>query len=260
MEQPVSETYTCSICKKEVVFLDLQAHHRTHLTTEDIQETQETVAEVREFTAEGSINVYEGQQRSGKTLTGTIFALEAYKQKKLQVFSTLGFRFPFTPLNFNKMKLDNASNPLTDGHAFIDELNFYLDARGAMSKLNKDFCKFLLQVKKQGLTLTGTTHRLNYLDIRFRQNYDLKIMPEVFPKYPDRPEVLKLTILNGPVTKRFNKTVKLKVEPFLGLYDTRHVFNAFEGAPSTPTTDNLKRIHKEGKAIKSIPKLEPFKL
>lgn len=204
--------------------------------------------EVKEHVSEGNIIIFEAPQRYGKTLGGCVWALDAYQHKK-PVYSTLAFRFPYKPLNFTELKLANQENPLTNGHVFIDELNMFLDARASMSKVNREFCSFLLQVKKQGITLTGTTHRLDYLDKRFRQNYDYKIQTEVFPKFPNTPDILKMKIQNGPTTKYCNKTLTLKVRPFLGLYDTLNVFNPFDGMSTVPDDKQLKKDLRQSRTI-----------
>lgn len=238
---------------------------------EDEQEIIDTANEIGEYVAEGEIRVYEAPQRFGKTLMGCIESLDAY-QRRQTVYSTIKFAFPFKPLDFAKMKLQNEDNPLRNGHAFIDELNMFLDARASMSKVNRDFCNFLLQVKKQGLTLTGTTHNLGYLDKRFRENYDYKIQTEVFPKFPARPIILRAKIISGPTQKYRVKRIKMRVEPFLGLYDTSHVFNPFDNMASEEiTTKKLRKLEKElnsdlkkSKKVKivepTINGLQPFQL
>lgn len=217
-----------------------------------ISEIQEYNKEVKEHVSEGNIIVFEAPQRYGKTLGGCLWSLDAHQHGKT-VYSTLAFKFPYKPLNFNQLKLENSNNPLRNGHLFIDELNMYLDARASMSKVNREFASFLLQVKKQGLTLTGTTHHLDYLDKRFRQNYDYKIQTEVFPKFPNTPDILRMKIQNGPTTRYCNKTITIKVRPFLGLYDTLHVFNPFDGM-STDKTNELKQKKElaESRKIKRV--------
>lgn len=212
---------------------------------EILHEVNDSINEIREHVAEGEIRVYEAPQRFGKTLMGCVESLDAY-QRRQTVYSTIKFAFPFQPLDFAKMKLQNEDNPLRNGHAFIDELNMFLDARASMSKVNRDFCNFLLQVKKQGLTLTGTTHNLSYLDKRFRENYDFKIQTEVFPKFPETPIILRAKIISGPTQKYRVKRIKFRVKPFLGLYDTSHVFNPFDNmATEELTTKKLRKLEKE---------------
>src|SRR5688572_2312286 len=144
---------------------------------------KDVMDEKEEHVSEGNIIAFAAKQRRGKTLSGCLWSLDAYQHKK-KVFSTIEFKFPYTPLKFTELKLENENNPLRNGHLFIDELNMYLDARASMSKVNREFCSFLLQVKKQGLTVTGTTHEMLYLDKRFRQNYDFEIQTDVYPRFP----------------------------------------------------------------------------
>lgn len=199
------------------------------MNKEDIQVVTSTLSEVREHITEGSIKLFQGPQRSGKTLAGCLFALDAFKKGR-NVFSTIEFAFPHTPLNFYDLKLSNETHPLLNGHVFIDELNFFLDARAAMSKVNRDFSSFILQIKKQGCNLTGTTHEISYLELRLRRSYDHAINCQVYPQYPHKPQILKMNIVNGPNQKYMNKTVKLDVRNLLGLYNTLNIYNPFEGA------------------------------
>lgn len=187
----------------------------------------DNLAEAGEYIREGQIIVKNGPQRSGKTLGGCIWALNSLHQKR-KIYSTIEFKFKHTPLDFYHLRLEDNANELVNSHIFIDELNFYLDARAAMSKVNREFSKFLLQSKKQGVLLSGTTHALSYLELRFRQNYDFIINCAVYPKYPAVPEILTMNILNGPLQEHTNKTVTINVKPYLGLYNTRHVYNPFQ--------------------------------
>lgn len=79
--------------------------------------------------------------------------------------------------------------------------------------------------------MTGTTHALKSLEMRFRDNCDFIIRPEVFPKYPATPKYIKLRILNGLTQPKMDKTLTLNCTPYLSLYDTRSIYNPFSSIP-----------------------------
>src|SRR5690348_14517222 len=116
------------------------------IESEIIQSNTDAIAEAQEYVQEGQILVKNGPQRCGKTLAGCIYALNSF-HKKRQIYSTIKFNFPFKPLDFYHLRLDDNINELVNSHIFIDELNLFLDARAAMSKVNREFSKFLLQSK-----------------------------------------------------------------------------------------------------------------
>lgn len=187
-----------------------------------------------EHVPEGHTLIFEAPQRWGKTLSAVIWALEAY-QKGRTVFSNIQLGFPHEPLEFSEMTLNTSTtdgekkrSKFWGGHIFIDELNFYFNGRRSMSEGNLEAGAFLLQQKKQGCNLTGTTHELESLDVILRMNYDFLIQPEVFPAYPEAPKVVKMKITNGPLQARYSRTIKLPAEPFLGLYDSFAVYDPFK--------------------------------
>lgn len=185
-----------------------------------------------EYIPEGQTILFEGPQRRGKTLAGVLYALNAH-QKGRNVFSNIHLEFPHKPLEFWDLELEDGSRRYWNGHIFIDELNFFFDSRASMSKANKQFAAYLLQQKKQGCNLTGTTHNLSYLDVRLRQNYDYIIRPSVYPEYPETPKTLTLHIENGPLQRHLSRKVQINIEPFLGLYDSFQVYDPFK-VPDKP--------------------------
>lgn len=203
------------------------------IPSETVTSNRDAMQEGHEYVREGNILIFEAPQRKGKTLGATIWAVDSYRHKR-KVYSTINFNFPHEKLDFYKLRLSEAEGQsrLRNGHLFVDELNFYLDSRASMSKVNREFSSFLLQTKKQGCIMTGTTHAIKSLEMRFRDNYDYSITPEVYPKYPGTPKVIKMLIRNGPTQPRMNKTITLNCEPYLRLYDTHNVYNPFSSMPA----------------------------
>lgn len=188
---------------------------------------------IREHIPEGNTIIFEAPQRCGKTLAMVMWELDSY-QRGRKIFSNIQLGFPHEPLQFSDVALEDAAggkSPYWNGHVGIDELNFFFDARRSMKPENIQFSAWLLQQKKQGCNLTGTTHDLMSLDLRLRDNYDYLIRPTVYPAYPAVPQLIKMEIENGPLQKRMKRTLTLDCRPFLGLYDSFAVYNPFKVAP-----------------------------
>lgn len=192
-----------------------------------LDEIQDIIPVPRAHIPEGLTIVFEAPQRFGKTLSMVMWALDAYQHGR-NIFSNIQLGFPHEPLEFSDMQLETGGSKFWNGHVCIDELNFYFDARRSISGENIEFGTFLLQQKKQGCTITGTTHDLMMLDNRFRNNYDYLINPRVWPKYPAKPQIVQMKIENGPLQAHMRRTITLDCRPFLGLYDTFAVYDPFK--------------------------------
>lgn len=178
------------------------------------------------YVPEGLTLIFEGKQRSGKTLSLVAWTLDAFQNGR-NVFSNFQLGFPHTPLSFEDAKLEDGSSKFWNSFIALDEWNFLFDGRLSMKQRNIEHSAFLLQQKKQGATIGGTTHDLQSLDVRLRMNYDYLITPRVYPAYPEVPQILQMRIENGPLQKRFKRTLTLDCRPLLGLYDTFAIYNPF---------------------------------
>lgn len=186
------------------------------------------LAKIKTHVPEGLTLVFEAPQRYGKTLGMVMWAFDEFTKGR-RIFSNIQLGFPHEPLQFREIKLQDGVSPFWNGHIVIDELNFYFDGRRSMKQDNLEFSAFLLQQKKQGCNITGTTHNLESLDIRFRQNYDYVIRPRVYPAWPVvPPRVIALEIESGPRQRRFRKTLFLECMKYLGMYDTAAVYDPFK--------------------------------
>lgn len=181
-----------------------------------------------DYIAEGYTTIFEGPQRCGKTLAMTIWAYYGFLAGR-KIFSNYWLNFQHESLKFKDVRLANGASRFRNARVPIDELNFYYDCRRSLSSANVKFGAFLLQQKKQGCDILGTTHDLTSLDGRLQRNYDFLVRPRVYPEYPEKPLVLHLEIFNGPSQKPFSKTMDFLCEPFLGLYNTHEVYDPFEG-------------------------------
>lgn len=206
---------------------------------------------IRDHIPEGLTILFDAPQRRGKSLAMVLFAYEAYRKGRT-VFSNIQLGFPHTPLNFEELRLGEGGggeSPFWNGHVCIDEWNFMFDGRASMSKSNREFSAYLLQQKKQGCNLTGTTHNVDYLDLRLRQNYDLRIVPQTLrvnpltnrlePSHPHRPEYLRMDVFNGPLQPRIRKKIVVPVDKVLGMYDTGATYDPFKKPESTESGPNV---------------------
>lgn len=180
------------------------------------------------FIPEGQITLWEAFQRKGKTLGLTIKAYQAFKKER-PVFTNYDVTFEHRKLDFSEIVLHEGRSPFFGGHIAIDELNFLFDGRNSMSRDNREFSAQLLQQKKQGCNLEGTTHDVESLDVRIRDNHDWVINPEVYPAYPEKPVLMKLRIRNGPLQPYTRKVIgPFDIRPYLGMYDTLAIHNPFK--------------------------------
>lgn len=202
-------------------------------------ETFKAFRKIREHVPEGLTIIFPAPQRRGKTLGMTIWALDAFQHGRT-VWSNIQFGFPHNPLEFQDIKLKDGPSRYWNGHVAIDELNFFFDARKSISGPNIEFGSFLLQQKKQGCNITGTTHDISYLDLRLRDNYDYAIIPTVYPAYPNPPTILKMVIENGPLQAPMRKVLALDCRPYLGLYDSFAVYDPFKNKRKDEDEDDWK--------------------
>lgn len=187
------------------------------------------LGEIRRYIPEGSTTLFEAPQREGKTLGGVIYALDALQHGR-RIFSNIQLGFAHEPLQFSEIKLKDGNSKFWGGHIFIDELNFFFGGRRSMTDENIEFAAALLQQKKQGCNVTGTTHNVLDLDVIIREHHDYLVHPRVYPAYPEPPVIIKLEIDTGPLQRwRPTRTITLDARPFLGLYDSFAVYDPFKG-------------------------------
>lgn len=191
---------------------------------------------IRPHVPEGQTIIVEAPQRYGKTLTVTILALDAFQQGRT-VFTNYQLGFPHEPLAFSEVRLADGASRFWNGFVALDELNFLFDGRRSISGPNVEFSAWLLQQKKQGCSLAGTTHNLDSLDVRLRQNFDLLIQPRVWPPFPAVPQILQLTVTNGPLQARMRRKITIACRPYLGLYDTFAIYDPFKKEPKERAGD-----------------------
>lgn len=247
------------------------------LSVPKLPQTMET------YYTEGKIVIIEAPQRAGKTLTMSILALDEYIRSKVPVITNIAYenpatglvKIPFKPLNFFELTMEKIGT-FTNRPITIDELNFYLDSRGSMTKINRRFCQWLLQSKKMGISTYGTTHALGYLDLRFRENYDFLIQPTTFYEHvvdengnviigPDgktqkKPAILVMKWYNGPNQKHFRRTITVdfrKKPQLLGMYNTRNTFNPFAEMEEQMELEKQQKKLKGKLAVKSLKSLVP---
>lgn len=205
------------------------------------------IPEIRQHIPEGSTMIFEGPQRVGKTLAMVIWALDAFQSGR-KIFSNIQLGFPHEPLEFSEMRLEDGASKFWNGHITIDELNFYYDARRSMKPINIEGGAFILQQKKQGCNVTGTTHDLMSLDLRLRNAYDYLVTPTVYPKFPEVPQVIKMVLENGPTQPRIRKTFFLEARRFLGLYDSFAVYDPFRNREPKSRKESI-QIEKRVKLV-----------
>lgn len=228
------------------------------------------------FYQEGRIVILEAPQRAGKTLGMSILALDEYIKCRQPVITNIAYedpvtglvRIPYKPLNFFELTMEKIGQ-FTNRPITIDELNFYLDSRGSMTKINRRFGQWLLQSKKMGISTYGTTHSLQYLDLRFRENFDYLVQPttlyhNVFNEQlrveEKKPAVLVMKWYNGPNQKHFRRTITIdfrKRPDLLGMFNSRNVFNPFAEMEEQMAREKIEKKVREKSLKYSLKDLVP---
>lgn len=196
---------------------------------------------------EGLISLYEAAQRCGKTMAMAIGARDDYVRTKKPILSNIHYGFPWEPFYFYEFELASMDE-LIGRTVTIDEFNFYASHRASQTKVNQRFCTSMLQSKKKGINLKGTTHDVFYLDLMIRQNFDYLIKTTVYwivqinggwravntrPKWlpaSRHPDILKMQWLNGPQQKKLRSKIYVdfrdpKNAKYMGLYSTHNHIN-----------------------------------
>jgi len=181
-------------------------------------------------TREGTSTIIRAPQRGGKTLTMSLFAL-SHHQKGRRIFTNLAYSFPYTPLYFKELDLNDTEvvESIRGSAVTLDEFWMIMDSRASATSDSRKLSRWLYQSKKMGIDFYGTTHEVHMLDRRSRENYDYLIDAQVLPR--NRPEdqppsALYLQIQNGPLQRQFSRRVTIELTPaMLSLYDTENVFD-----------------------------------
>lgn len=213
------------------------------------------------FTQEGRFILIEGKQRAGKTLLMAILAYLEYQNSR-KIFTNIAYSFDYKPIYFQELDLNDKSvvAQIRNSCVTFDEIWMLMDKRNSNSKANRKFSRWLFQIKKMGVNLYGTTHDVDLLDKRARENFDYVFQVRAIPPHESRPKDIPPTHLavhieNGPLQRYLNKTKTIKVLPhFIDLYDTENVFDPLEPPPSS---DQDLISQENGNGINPIP---PFKM
>lgn len=128
-----------------------------------------------------SIEIYIGEIRSGKTLAMVAETHEdLQKDPSLKIYSNIWLNKKFFP-QYEHISIKHLERYWESKEEFqnciflLDELHQFLDSRSFMHKGQKVITHLLGQLGKRQVTLRGTTHFLDMLDIRLRQYCERKI-------------------------------------------------------------------------------------
>jgi len=127
------------------------------------------------------IILYRGARGRGKTLTMVKDALKFY-QNGYKIYSNL------TSLKFGEcitsdfiLKLSRLTE-LKDCVLVIDEIEFFFDSREFNKEQNKQFSRFLQQIRKRNIHILSTCQYISLIDVRIRQQIDIMAYP-TFNRY-----------------------------------------------------------------------------
>jgi hypothetical protein len=191
-----------------------------------------------------TIQVYIGTLGSGKTLSMVRDLLTDSKERNRRIISNLVLSFSNNLISqkFFDSFSEGQSQELFDVDLDIDELHIFLDSRSSTFKGNKYLSYFILQTRKRGVELKGTTQFYNQIDKRLRKVCDyitkcdafLRIDNKMLPVTPvmasrglTKEQSKVLWILNQTFTQD-GKIVKKEIfraEPFFDKYDTKQIID-----------------------------------
>lgn len=112
------------------------------------------------------IHVFIGNLGSGKTLS---MVYHGYKEflKGRKIYSNFNLDFEHEKLTFKMIKdYVKTSNQLKNCVLLLDELHILIDSRSSFK--NKLLTYFILQTRKRGVDLYGTTQFFGQVDVRLR--------------------------------------------------------------------------------------------
>lgn len=171
------------------------------------------------------IALYRGSRGKGKTLTMVKDSLKFY-QRGFKVLTNL------TSLKFGE-KVDSdyilslsRKSELFNCVLVIDEIELFFDSREFSKKENKEFSKFLQQIRKRNVNILCTCQYINLIDLRIRQQLDVIVYPHHDSRYNSCGAVyIDLTTLEDDfrqVDPRMSLVVYNKL-PVFNLYDTNEM-------------------------------------
>jgi hypothetical protein len=187
------------------------------------------------------IRIYIGLLGSGKTLS-MVRDMINDKKKGKKIITNLVTNFESTTLSkeFFKDFSKDKTGELFNCTLAIDELHIFLDSRRSTSKRNTAISYFILQTRKRGVTLRGTSQFFSQVEIRLRNVTDyLTECRSYIKKGKDFIKVTPLKMLDGLSQEEQNnlwienKTYDraghlinrclFKAKPYYKYYDTNQI-------------------------------------
>lgn len=191
-----------------------------------------------------TIQIYIGTLGSGKTLSMVRDLYIDNKDKNRRIISNLILNFTSTQISqkFFDTFAQGQTQELFDLDLGIDEMHIFLDSRSSTSKGNKYLSYFILQTRKRGVELKGTTQFYNQIDKRLRKVCDyitkcdafiqtkngmIPVTPVMASRKLTKEEEDNLWILNETFNQA-GQTIKkeiFKAKPFFDFYDTNQIID-----------------------------------
>lgn len=191
-----------------------------------------------------SIQVYIGTLGSGKTLSMVRDLYFDNKNKNRRIISNLILNFTSKIISqkFFDSFSDGQTQELFDLDLGIDELHIFLDSRSSTSRGNKYLSYFVLQTRKRGVELKGTTQFYDQIDRRLRKVCDyitkcsafiktengmIPVTPVMASKGLTQEQSDNLWIFNHTFNQEGKEIKKeiFKAKPFFNMYDTKQIID-----------------------------------
>jgi hypothetical protein len=198
-----------------------------------------------------TIQIYIGTLGSGKTLSMVRDLYMDSIERKRKVISNLVLSFSPNIISkeFFEGFAQGQQQELFDIDLGIDEMHIFLDSRSSTTKASKYLSYFILQTRKRGVELKGTTQFYNQIDKRLRNVCDYITKCQGFIKRDNGWELVtpimasrglsteqaeNLWIFNATFNQEGKEIKKeiFKAKNFFDKYDTKQIIDFSQSIPT----------------------------
>lgn len=166
------------------------------------------------------IALYRGSRGKGKTLT-MVKDGKRYFDRGFKVYSNMK-SLKFGEYVDSTFILNiNRQSQLFNCVLIIDEIELFFDSREFSKKENKDFSKFLQQIRKRNVNILCTCQYVGLVDLRIRQQIDIIVYPH-FDKVS-----LYVTCYYFDLTKLEDDFNPMDLKPSVVVYNAFKVFSLY---------------------------------
>lgn len=169
------------------------------------------------------IHIYRGPRGSGKTLSMVKDALRCYN-KGFKIYSNISSLKFGQYITSDFILSLNRSSKLKNCVLVIDEIELFFDSREFSQTQNKQFSRFLQQIRKRNIHILCTCQYISLIDIRIRQQLD----SISYPYYDKNNGFCKVYYYNLTKLEGLNGENGPKLTPSLAVFDAKPLFKLYD--------------------------------